>query len=114
MIGYESLYRIIVRRIDWKITGLLRRVKNRLDNIRIPEFIVSFKIWIACKVITYKLILRGKKRIELTLSNRSESKYITYHHDGLYNNYIKIRVSGHGPTKNDNSDLFITFSHYLI
>lgn len=44
---------------------------------------------------------KGKEGIEVSISPRSRSTYITYSYDGLLRNYIEIRISDHKLKKNN-------------
>lgn len=95
--------------------GRLKSIRARLgyfvNNFRYKVLSISYK-WrvlkfpIVVKIITIKLKMKGKTGIEIEKSPYSESTYITYMYDGLYKNYIRIRVSMHA-NPNAKADVFV-------
>lgn len=95
--------------------GRLKSIRARLgyfvNNLRYKVLSISYK-WrvlkfpIVVKIIAIKLKMKGKTGIEIEKSPYSESTYISYMYDGLFKNYIRIRVSMHG-NPNAKADVFV-------
>lgn len=94
------------------------RLKSRL--VRLGYFVKDFRYKVLCisykwrvfrfqfaiKIISIKLKMKGKTGIQIEKSPYSESTYITYMYDGLYKNYIRIRVSMHD-NPNAKADVYV-------
>jgi len=108
--NYREFKRVLKNDINSMPTHLIylplkfRYYKLRYKyRTRILPFYEKIILLIITKCLLFKL--RNKNRVTLEYSPYSESRYILYDYA---NGYIKIRISAHGPTINDNSNIFIT------
>ena len=95
---------LIVKSSSW-LFELKWKIKIISSNIALSLMpSKSFVINLVVKLILIKLKLRGKTIYNVEKSPYSESIYIMY--DYLDYN-VKIRVSCHDPSRNDNSNIFV-------
>ena len=92
-------------------------IKNRLHPFKsdFREFKLNFEIqkvkfirkiewFFVPKIIVLKLKLKGRKICKIQKSPYSESVYVIYDY---LDSCVKIRISSHSPSKNDNSNIYV-------
>lgn len=97
---FKGNLKFIRERVGYFITELNDKVSSILYKWRV------FIFPIVVKIIVLKLKMKGKKDITIEKSPYSESTYIDYMYDGLFKNYIRIRVSMHA-NPNAKADIYV-------